>query len=365
MDKSTLQPVSMDDRNLSNIFCRIGSVLTSSLNLKEVYEGVLKIIGEYFSPQYWSLFFVEQKTGRIKFEIAMGVDANKLKSFYLEPGEGIVGWVCHNGQSVIVQDVTTESRFSSRVDQILGFTTRAIICVPLLDGNNRVLGAIELINKSVPDGGHQNYSTANNETAWNSSTFTEMDMMILSAIGKFTGIGMVNALSHQKLKEQAMIDSLTRVNNRHHFVEEFYREMERPKRVGDKICLLIMDVDNLKQINDNHGHVIGDKVLFAIAQILKSCVRKSDIVARYGGDEFVILMPMADKRMGIELSTRIQQLIDQRNETSLIPGVKLGLSIGIYETEMCEASKTLDINKIIEMADRNLYQCKKNRKKGT
>ena len=114
----------------------------------------------------------------------------------------------------------------------------------------------------------------------------------------------------------------------------------------------MMDVDGLKAINDYHGHMTGDKVLCAVANILKSSARDSDILARFGGDEFVILMPMADKSKGMKLSKRIYKLIHQWNEKSLIPGVKLGLSIGIY------ASGPENVDNLITMADQELYQCK-------
>ncbi len=136
--------------NQSDIFFTIGSVLTSSLNPKEVFRRVMGIIGDYFSPGNWSLLLMEEKTERLRFEIVMGVDAEKMKNQYIEKGEGIVGWVCQNGKPLVVEDARNDSRFSPRMDDHLGFTTRSAVCVPLLNGNNRVIGAIELINKIVP-----------------------------------------------------------------------------------------------------------------------------------------------------------------------------------------------------------------------
>jgi GAF domain-containing protein len=138
---------------------------------------------------------MEEKTGRLKFEIAMGVDASKLKDFYLEPGEGIAGWVCLNGKPVVIEDVQKDQRFSPRVDQLLGFTTRSVVCVPLLNGNNRVVGAIELINKIAPSSMASGEGTLPTNTA-----FTERDMAILSSIGVFTGIAAENAFLHQKVR---------------------------------------------------------------------------------------------------------------------------------------------------------------------
>lgn len=341
----------------SNIFCNIGRVLTSSLNPEEVFHRVMKVIGEYFAPRNWSLMLMEKDTGRLKFEIVMGVDANKLKNVYLDRGEGVVGWVCQSGEPIVVGDVQNDSRFSSRVDELLGFTTRSVVCVPLLNGKNQVVGAIELINKIAPK---SKYSDSGSPIAGITSaaeSFTEMDMAILSSIGAFTGIAAENAFLHQKVKELAMIDSLTGINNRHYFNEIFNREVERVIRYSQTICILMMDVDGLKAINDNHGHLVGDRVLCAVADILKSSVRESDIVARFGGDEFVILMPLADESKGLELSRRIQELIDQWNEKSLIPGVKLGLSVGVH------AAGPENVDNILLNADQELYQCKSFRKK--
>lgn len=347
MDINTTNTDAKSIQGRANIFCNIGRILTSSLIPSEVFQRVMTVVGEYFSPRNWSLLLMEEKTGRLKFEIAMGVDASKLKNFYLESGEGIAGWVCLNGKPVVIEDVQKDPHFSPRVDQLLGFTTRSVVCVPLLNGNNRIVGAIELINKVAPS------TMASGEGTIPASTaFTEMDMAILSSIGVFTGIAAENAFLHQKVRELASIDPLTGINNRHYFNEQFYLEVERVKRYGQSICLLMMDVDGLKAINDNHGHMTGDKVLCAVADILKSSVRESDILARFGGDEFVILIPMADKSRGIELSKRIHKLIHQGNEKTLIPGVKLGLSIGIY------ASGPENMDNLITMADQELYQCK-------
>ena len=78
-------------------------VLTSSLILEEVFDTVMKLIGDYFSPRNWSLLLVDKKTERLKFEIVMGIDASKLDKVYLEKGEGIAGWVCETGQPAIVE----------------------------------------------------------------------------------------------------------------------------------------------------------------------------------------------------------------------------------------------------------------------
>lgn len=330
-----------------DIFSNIGRILTASLDPDEVFRRVMNVIGEYFAPQYWSLLLMEDDTGRLKFEIVMGVNAENLKNFSLEPGEGIAGWVCQNGKPLVIEDVRHDKRFSSRVDKLLGFTTRSVVCVPLLNGRNRIIGVIELINKISPKQG----------TSGTDERFTDIDMAILSSIGVFTGIAAENAFLHQKVVDLAMIDSLTGLNNRLYFNEAFDREVERVLRYGHTICVLMIDVDDFKKINDTYGHLAGDEVLRNIADILKTSVRKSDMVARYGGDEFVILMPMADESKGKIVADRIQELLGKWSETSPVSGAKPGVSIGIHE------AGPNNINDILIKADEKLYRVKRYRKK--
>ncbi|MEZ5583310.1 MAG: sensor domain-containing diguanylate cyclase [Candidatus Competibacteraceae bacterium] len=341
----------------SDIFCAIGKALTSSLNPTEVFNRVMKVIGDYFSPRNWSLLLMEENTGRLKFEIIMGVDADKLEKVHIDKGEGIVGWVCLNGQPIIVEDAQNDPRFSPRVDQILNFTTRSIICVPVLNGSNCVVGAIELINKIVPPSAKTALGDSAQEIMPSEDSFTETDMKILSAIGAFTGIAAENAFLHQKVKELAMIDSLTGINNRHYFNEMLRRETERAKRYQHTLAMLMVDVDKFKAINDTFGHLTGDKVLCTIADILRTSVRESDVLARFGGDEFVILMPFANENDGLQLAQRIQTLIQEWNDKALITGLNLAVSIGVH------AAGPDEVDTLLLKADHKLYQYKSLRKK--
>lgn len=334
-----------------DIFCGIGRILTSSLNPNEVFRRVMRLIGDYFSPRNWSLLLIE-RSGRLRFEIAMGVDAERLASFRLDPGEGIVGWVCDHGEPLVVADAKSDPRFSPRLDEFLGFITRSAVCVPLLNGNNKVIGAIELINKIRPAADDKGKPTTSE-----GEPFTELDMAILSSIASFTGIAAENAFLHEKVRELAMVDSLTGLSNRHYFNEVYRREVRRVQRYGHSLCVLMADVDDLKHINDHQGHLVGDRVLTVLADILKESVRRTDMVARLGGDEFVILMPMTDEENGREVARRIREQIAAWNEKALLPGVRLGLSIGV------QAAGPGEVDRLLLQADQELYQSKDLKKK--
>lgn len=342
-------------KELSDVFTKIGVILTSSLVPKEVIRRVMLLIGNYFSPQNWSLLLVDEANQRLRFEIVMGVDGDKLKGVYINKGEGIVGWVCEHGEPAIVEDTSKDKRFSPRIDNIMGFHTQSVVCVPLLNGQNKVVGAIELVNKIVSP---SNTSATHTEAIIPTyESFTQTDMKILSAIGTFTGIAVENAFLYKKVEELAMVDSLTGINNRYYFNEILHQETEKVKRYKHTMCLLMMDVDNLKMINDTYGHITGDKILSSLADILRVSVRESDFLARFGGDEFVIIMPEAKEDDAFILAKRIQEMIKRWNKQEATPGLTLNISIGVQE------AGPDNIDEIFENADKDLYQSKVFRKK--
>ena len=341
----------------ADIFCHIGRVLTSCLDPEVVIQRVMKIIGKYFSPRNWSLLLKDEDTGRLKFEIVMGVDAGKLEGVSLDPDEGIVGWVCRTGKPVVVQNALQDSRFSARVDRILGFSTRSVVCVPILNGGNRVIGAIELINRFQPPRSETSSGAAAGDSSRPQAAFNTNDMQILSAVGAFTGVAVENALLHQKVKTLAVTDSLTEIYNRHYFNEMLQCEIERADRYQLRVCILMIDVDAFKTINDTFGHLIGDRVLHTIADILKTSVRKSDILARFGGDEFVIILPFGSRSQGLIVAERIKEAVRHYHWQELIPGFAPRLSIGVH------ASDPRDADSLLLEADRALYRDKRSGRK--
>lgn len=335
-----------NDNNISSppelavVFCDIGRALTSSLDPMEVFQRVMVVIGDYFSPRNWSLLLREKDGRRLRFEIVMGVEATRLKKVWVEEDEGIAGWVSRHGKPALVADVQDDPRFSARIDEILGFVTRSVVSVPLLNGDQQVIGVIELINK----------------VGAGDDFFTPEDMAILSAIGVFAGIGAEKAFLHQRVKELAMTDPLTGLGNRLYFNDTFSREAGLVARYGHPLCLLMMDMDNMKAINDRHGHLVGDQALVALAELLRGEIRTSDTIARLGGDEFVIIMPQTDAEAGGKLSLRIEDAIARWNLAAPLGKVRLGLSIGV------QAGGPDEVDSLLAAADSNLYRVKKSRK---
>lgn len=161
----------------------------------------------------------------------------------------------------------------------------------------------------------------------------------------------------EQIHNLSVRDSLTGLFNRRYMEETFDREIERIKRNGQTLCVIMTDVDRFKMINDQYGHVIGDQVLIHVAQIITSKTRDSDIVCRYGGDEFILILLECSKREAIARSEEIRELVAQ--SALELEGTSVSnftLSFGIAELSQAEQTR----EDLINAADQALYLSKHN-----
>jgi len=151
-------------------------------------------------------------------------------------------------------------------------------------------------------------------------------------------------------------DSLTGLFNRKFFNQEIELQLARTKRQVEPLSLLMVDLDNLKGINDTYGHLVGDAVLVSLGKVLKENIRKSDVAARFGGEEFAILLPATKRDGAIELAERLIEAIHQASIETERGELKYTASIGI--TGFNKPSKDLTVNELIKSADEAAYQAK-------
>src|SRR5579864_3117086 len=317
------------------IFNDVAKALTSSLNLDSILQTIMDKMAEFFRPDTWSLLMVDEQKDELYFAIAVGDAAETLKTVRLKVGEGIAGWVAKHGDSLIVPDVYNDPRFAKRIDEMTKWKTRSIICVPL-QSKHRVLGVIQLINCSM-------------------ESFGEQEMFFLHALCDYAAIAIDNARAVEKIQELTITDDCTGLYNARHLYKTLEAEVYRSARFGYEFSVIFIDLDHFKQVNDTHGHLVGSKLLNEIGFKIKSHLRLIDYAFRYGGDEFVVLLPQTGKESAMVVARRLRDVLRTSQfltEENLNLIARASMGVATYPEDAKSA------HEIIRQADEMMYTVK-------
>ncbi|MGQ9898025.1 MAG: diguanylate cyclase [Acidobacteriota bacterium] len=176
---------------------------------------------------------------------------------------------------------------------------------------------------------------------------------------KFTFLDDIDEEFHRRITELITHDDLTGLLSRKSFILEMQREMARSNRYGHPFGLLMMDIDYFKRVNDTYGHLVGSQVLREVAMVIRETLRDSDIAGRYGGEEYIALLPETDRSRAQEAAERIRQAIERTPFTASlsIPHQKLHLTISIGIASY--PSDATQLNDLIQQADEAMYRAKR------
>src|SRR5437016_425089 len=337
MTKSAAAPEPERNRHSQEltIFHDVAKALTSMLDLDSILQAIMEKMAEYFRPDTWSLLMVDEEKNELYFAIAVGSAAEALKNVRLKVGEGIAGWVAKHGERLIVPDVLTDPRFAKRIDEMTKWETRSIICVPLRS-KLRVLGVIQLVNVHLDH-------------------FTNQETFFLQALCDYAAIAIENARSVEKIQELTITDDCTGLYNARHLYRTLETEVYRSSRFGYEFTVLFIDLDHFKQVNDTHGHPIGSKLLAEIGYLIKGQLRLIDYAFRYGGDEFVILLPQTGKDPALVVARRLRDTLRTSTfcqEEGLNLNVRASMGVATFPHD----AKTP--HDIIRQADEMMYLVK-------
>ena len=318
-----------------NIFHDVAKALTSSLDLDSILQTIMDKMAEYFRPDNWSLLMVDEQQQELYFAIAVGSASEALKNVRLKIGEGIAGHVAKTGEKLIVPDVQADPRFAKRVDKMTKWETQSIVCVPL-HSRHRVLGVIQMVNVDMDH-------------------FGDKEWFFLQSLCDYAAIAIENARAVEKIQELTITDDVTGLYNARHLYKTLDTEVYRSSRFGYEFTVLFIDLDHFKQVNDTNGHLVGSKLLAEIGYLIKGQLRLIDYAFRYGGDEFVILLPQTGKDSAIVVARRLRDSLRTSTfckDEGLNINVRASMGVATYPHD----AKTP--HDIIRQADEMMYMVK-------
>ncbi|HSK15335.1 MAG TPA: diguanylate cyclase [Gaiellaceae bacterium] len=291
-------------RRLADVFHEVLSEQTHSTVLERIADTLTDLI-----PYDAFTIYQADESRRILIPLmARGRWADEIMSDRPLLGEGITGWAIDNCEAQLVN----EAHLDPRVMTVPGTPENepeALISVPLV-ARGAIKGALNAYRLGT------------------GARFSEEEFELAKRFGDAAALALDNAQVRAVLELQAKTDSLTGLYNHRYFHERLRAELNRASRTHDSVAVLMLDIDDFKLVNDVYGHGAGDEVLLALADLLQTTVRTSDVVCRLGGEEFGVIMASCDAGDAIGLARRV---VDRMAETDFEPSGRLGVSIGIAQ----------------------------------
>lgn len=316
----------------------ISNAITSTLDSKEVLYSIVKKISEVIDVSRCSIVRIDASENK-GFVVATNEDPDIFNiEIDLNKYPEILK-VLETKNIVVVNDIKKDPLVESVRNNLEKVCFHSLLVLPVIMKQN-VIGTILL------------------RTARRDRSFSEREIQFCQIVANAAANALINAslfesmeLANIHLVKLATTDGLTGIFNHRYFYKRLDEEFNRSERYNTPLSAIMMDVNNFKEINDSYGHRTGDRVLKELAIVLKSIIRKSDIVARYGGDEFIILLPQTN-RQGAEIEARrVDQSISEHIFEST-SAIRLLISYGISTYPNKEILKADDL---VTLADRELY----------
>lgn len=322
-------------KELSLLFS-VSRSLSTSLDLGPLLESFCRAGARAMEVDRFAILIFDERTKALVVSGSYGFHdaAGHIKGMRFYPGEGISGTVYEKRTMLYIRDLAKEHRFL----HFRGKTTLkgSLLALPLPAGD-KCLGVMLL-----------------NRTGMDAFSFEDVGLFHIIANQVASSVG--NAVLYRKTLDLAIYDELTSLYNRRMLERRLEMEWERTQRFGTPLTCIMVDVDHFKLFNDEHGHLVGDKVLRHVGQLILGLVRKVDTVARFGGEEFSILLPRTEKSEAQAVAEKLRHIVESQPITVGKDRKSLAVTIsaGVASTEDGPGTAT----ELIDMADNALLLAK-------
>ncbi|HET6205521.1 MAG TPA: sensor domain-containing diguanylate cyclase [Terracidiphilus sp.] len=316
------------------VFHRLARSLTESFDLDAILRTILEHMERFIDAELWALLMLDQRTQELYYALAAGGEEAALRDLRVKVGEGVAGWVAEHGETLIVPESLDDPRLqtphAARLHKV-----RSVIALPLR-GRKGTHGVIEILN---PHAGQLNDYT----------------IAFLHILADHAAIAIENAHDVARIQQLTITDDTTGLFNVRHLYDVLGRHLERGLRTGGSLGLAFIDLDQFKLVNDAHGHLIGSELLARTGQRLQELSRKQDYCFRYGGDEFVIMMPDTGAPEALAQASQLHRAL-MNTQFRMKNGLELTVSASVGIATAPKDGST--VHAIIGTADARMYAVK-------
>ena len=324
------------------IFHELARALTSNLDLASVLRTVRSYMDRFIDADFWTLLMLDRDRGELYYTDPDGGRDPNFGDISVRVGEGLAGWVAEHGETLIIPEIQPEDHVKAQPHPRVATSTQArplavhsAIGLPIR-GARGTHGVVEILNPRLGES-------------------SDYNIAFLHILVDFAAIAIENAQDVARTQQLTITDDATGLFNSRHLYAVLEREIETARKDSKPLSIVFLDLDRFKLVNDAHGHLVGTELLVHVGHCISELSRSTDLCFRYGGDEFVILMPSTTREEALRMARSIHSHIAQQVFTV---GKNLHLTIGSSAGIATYPGDGRTVHAILGAADQRMYHVK-------
>lgn len=316
----------------------IAQVMGTSLGLADTMAVISKKLSNLVPYSCAALFLYDEAVDALRCRFATGTDAELVQQIAVRSGEGLTGWVARNRQPLVNARPSTDFE-AAGLSGARSSLQSALVC-PLLF-NDKLIGTLAVYHNRP-------------------EFFGDDHRRLLDRVSEQAAAVINNSMLFEQTQEDSLTDALTGLPNTRFLFMHLSRELARAERLDTEVALMVMDLDSFKDINDTHGHHVGDRALCELARVLRTAIRPYDICVRYAGDEFIVVLSGCTAEEAEIKRQELQKAVaDLHFEPR--PGRRVPLGISVGTAVFGQDGRSYET--LLAVADSRMYKDKSTRKR--
>lgn len=324
------------DKRLLEVFAlyNIGKVMNTSFEMEQMILELVKDMSRSEQIDRLMIMLFDEKKGEYYSASHTGFNGKDVGMLVRKSGEGFYGTVASSGKGRLVNDIPLGEAISS--EDVLDLEINAVIAVPFFNGGETV--GLICAYKNKPD------------------VFDQSDLDLFEGMSEHLSMVLENARSVEETKIKSITDGLTGLYNKGFFIDTLQAELDKALRYKRELSIFMLDIDNFKHYNDTNGHPEGDELLKELSVLLKKVVRSIDLPCRYGGEEFVVILPETTKKGAAIIAERLLESIREHyfpyQESQPLGFMSVSIGLASYPSDGTE------MKPLVKKMDEALYKAK-------